>query len=224
MKTTTDGSNPSSTTPSTRTFKKVVLGIALVISVALIVGFVWWPKSLTDLGKHENMVTAGVYEHWQAGDIVALVRHAERCDRSTNACMGPADGITQVGSDTAVIVGKAFNALGMDKTDVMSSPLHRTAQTSFSMFGKASPDAAWLSSCEHAMLDSVLSHKTPHRNMVLVTHSGCMSTLEKELGYAHAKTSEYTSTVFVSIGADGQPKVLGFINYQDWPSTLNKKP
>jgi phosphohistidine phosphatase SixA len=224
VKTTTDGSTSSSTAPNAQRFKKIVLGAVLILCVALIVGFVWWPRSLTDLGKHENMITAGVYSHWQAGDVVALVRHAERCDRSSNPCMGPADGITQAGSDTAVVLGKAFNRLGMSNTDVMSSPLQRTVQTSFSMFGKASPAQAWLSTCEHAMLDNLLSHKTPHRNMVLVTHSGCISTLEKELGFTHAKTSEYASTLLVSIGPDGKPKVLGFINYPDWASTLDKRP
>ncbi|MEA9976874.1 MULTISPECIES: histidine phosphatase family protein [unclassified Pseudomonas] len=170
------------------------------------------------------MMTSDVYSHWQQGDIVALVRHAERCDRSANPCLGPEDGITKAGSDTAALVGKAFNRLGMANTDVMSSPLHRTQQTSFAMFGKASPDEEWLAKCEHAMLDDLVAHKTAHRNMVLVTHSGCISTLEKELGFAHPKTSEYASTLFVSISADGHPKVLGLINYQDWEATLNKKP
>ncbi|MEB0039914.1 MULTISPECIES: histidine phosphatase family protein [unclassified Pseudomonas] len=224
MKTSTDVSTPSLKTPNANTLKKAVFATVLVLCIVLVMGFVWWPKSLTDLGKHENMITAGVYSHWQQGDIVALVRHAERCDRSSNPCLGPADGITQAGSDTAVLVGKAFNRLGMSNTDVMSSPLHRTAQTSFAMFGKASPNQEWLVNCEHAMLDNVLTHKTAHRNMVLVTHSGCMSALEKELGFPHAKTSEYASTFLVSIGADGRPKVLGFINYQDWASTLDKKP
>ena len=224
MKTTADVAKPSLPAHDPHRLKKVVVGVVLACSAVLVMGLVWWPKPLTDLGQHENMITAGVYNHWQAGDVVALVRHAERCDRSSHTCLGSMDGITQAGSETAVIVGKAFSKLGMSNTDVMSSPLHRTAQTSFAMFGKASPDEAWLSSCEHEMLDSVLSHKMAHRNMVLVTHSGCMSALEKELGFAHAKTSEYSSTLLVSIGADRQPKVLGFINYQDWASALDKKP
>lgn len=204
--------------------KKWVIGAAVVLIVVLVMGFLWWPKSLINLGKNDNMTTAGVYSRWGAGDVVMLVRHAERCDRSSHPCLGPADGITRIGNESATELGKALKTLGMSKTDVLSSPLHRTAQTAFAMTGKTAADQDWLVNCSQSMLDNVLAHKTAHRNLILVTHSDCISKLEAQLGYTHVATSEYTSALLVSVGPDNKPNILGFINVQDWQSTQDKKP
>jgi phosphohistidine phosphatase SixA len=205
-------------------FKKLALSALVAVGIALILGFFWWPLSLTNLGTDDKMTTSGAYSRWEAGDVVMLVRHAERCDRSSHPCLGPADGITRAGSETAVALGKALGTLGMSKTDVLTSPLHRTVQTAFSMTGKASVEQEWLVNCEQTMLNDIMAHKVAHRNLVLVTHSGCISNLESQLGFTHAPTAEYTSALLISIGADHQPKPLGYINVQDWQATLDKKP
>ena len=223
--TTTPVVTPTPAKPKAKTRrKKQVLWAVVALAVLLIAGFGVWQKSPPNLGKGDSMKAAGVYARWDAGDIVVLVRHAERCDRSSNPCLGPADGITRLGSDTAAELGKAFMTMGMSNADVFSSPLTRTAQTSLYMFGKASAEQDWLVNCETSMLQDVVAHKTPHRNLVLVTHSGCISKFEHQLGFKHAATSEYSSALFVSVGTDGKPNVLGIVNVQDWPSVLNKKP
>ncbi|WP_397448289.1 histidine phosphatase family protein [Pseudomonas sp. NA-150] len=199
--------------------------MAFLIVVAVVVGFTLWPKSIANLGKNNQMATLGVYSQWQAGNVVVLVRHAERCDRSSNPCLGPADGITRVGNDSGIEAGVGFKNLGLSNTDILASPLHRTAQTATAIFGKAVPEQDWLVSCESGnMLTDIVAHKVDHRNLVLVTHSGCIGGLEKQLGYPHADTAEYTSSLFISLGTDKQPKILGLINVQDWPATLNKQP
>jgi phosphohistidine phosphatase SixA len=208
-------------------FKKVALVAVLLLIVVLSAGFIWWPKSLVNLGRDDNMTTAGVYSQWEAGDVVLIVRHAERCDRSSHPCLGPADGITQVGKDTAVALGKALNTLGMSRTDTFTSPMTRTVQTANAMFGKATVEQAWLVDCEQSpqiMLTNVLTHKMPHRNLVVVTHSGCISKLEKQLGFPHAPSTEYTSSLFLSLGSNNKPTALGFLNVEDWQSVLDKKP
>lgn len=169
------------------------------------------------------MAAAGVFERWQAGNVVVLVRHAERCDRSSNPCLGPADGITRMGSTAAANVGKAFQAMGMENTDIMNSPLTRTTQTARYMFDKQSVSQEWLATCGDTMRDDVLAHKVAHRNLVLVTHSGCISDFESQMGFKHARSSEYGSALFVSVGAGGQPQVLGILNAQDWQSVLDKR-
>jgi len=214
---------PSGVLDSAR-FKKLALSAIITLVLALIMGFFWWPKSLTNLGTDDKMTTSGAYSSWEAGDVVMLVRHAERCDRSGHPCLGPADGITRVGSDTAVELGKALRTLGMSKTDVLTSPLHRTAQTAFSMMGKAIVEQEWLVNCEQSMINDIVAHKIAHRNLVLVTHSGCIGNLEKKLGFTHTPTAEYTSALLISIGPDHQPKPLGYMNVQDWQATLDKKP
>lgn len=202
---------------------KQLATVAAVMVVLLISGFTSWPTSTLNLGDGGHMAAAGVFERWQAGNVVVLVRHAERCDRSSNPCLGPADGITRMGSTAAANVGKAFQAMGMENTDIMNSPLTRTTQTARYMFDKQSVSQEWLATCGDTMRDDVLAHKVAHRNLVLVTHSGCISDFESQMGFKHARSSEYGSALFVSVGAGGQPQVLGILNAQDWQSVLDKR-
>jgi phosphohistidine phosphatase SixA len=213
---------PTKRVTTTPFIKRFATAVAVVVAL-LITGCALWPKSPLNLGDGEHMAAAGVFERWQAGDVVVLVRHAERCDRSSNPCLGPADGITGIGSDAAANVGKAFQAMGMKNTDVLNSPLTRTAQTARYMFGNESVSQEWLATCGQTLRDDVSAHKVAHRNLVLVTHSGCISDFESQMGFKHAPSSEYASSLFVSINAAGQPQVLGIVNAQDWQSVLDKR-
>nr|WP_223484314.1 histidine phosphatase family protein [Pseudomonas sp. A-RE-19] len=185
-------------------------------------GFVLWPRSPVNLGTAGPEVTNSLIDRWQAGEVVVLVRHTERCDQSSNPCLGPPDGITRVGSDAATAVGQGFMHLGMAQTDVLSSPATRTVQTSHYMFGQDAVTQEWLAICGETMRNDVVKNKHAHRNLVLVTHSGCISDFEAQTGFEHAKTSEYGSALFVAI-ADGQPQVLGIVNATDWHSLLSGK-
>jgi phosphohistidine phosphatase SixA len=207
---------------TSRLIKLVAVAATLVIA-ALVMGFVWWPRSPVNLGTAGSEVTSNLVHRWQAGEVVVLVRHAERCDRSSNPCLGPADGITRVGSDAATAVGQGFMHLGMAQTDVLSSPATRTAQTSHYMFGKDAVTQEWLASCGKTLRHDVVAHKHAQRNLVLITHSGCISDFEAQAGFEHAATSEYGSSLFVRIAADGQPQVLGVMKATDWHSLLNGK-
>jgi phosphohistidine phosphatase SixA len=201
-----------------------IISLSAVLVVAILVtGFVLWHRSPTDLGNAGAKAQAELIRHWQAGEVVVLVRHAERCDRSSNPCLGPSDGITQLGSQSAAAVGQGFVRLGMAQTDVYTSPVTRTEQTAHYMFGKAAATQEWLASCGSTLRNDVVAHKIPHRNTVLVTHSGCISDFEKQTGFQHASTSEYSSSLFVSIDGDGQLQVLGILNDVDWHSLLSAK-
>jgi phosphohistidine phosphatase SixA len=212
---------PSTPIRTSRFFKLVSLLAALII-IVLVTGFVLWPRSPVNLAAAGTEASARLLHRWQAGEVVVLVRHAERCDRSANPCLGPADGITQVGSDAAVAVGQGFLRLGMAQTDVLSSPVTRTAQTSHYMFGKDAITQEWLASCGNTLRNDVVAHKRAHHNLVLVTHSGCISDFEAQTGFQHAAKSEYGSSLFVHISADGQLHVLGVVNANDWHSLLNE--
>lgn len=195
----------------------------LVLVAALVTGFVIWHRSPVNLGSADRQARAELIQRWHAGELVVLVRHAERCDRSSNPCLGPADGITQLGSQSATAVGQGFMRLGMAQTDVFTSPVTRTEQTAHYMFGQEAVTQEWLASCGQTLRDDVIAHKVAHRNTVLVTHSGCISDFEVQTGFKHANTSEYSSSLFASIGSDGQLKVLGILNDADWHSLLSDK-
>lgn len=190
--------------------------VGSVVVVILIGGFLWVTRSPVDLGRAGDATIADWKQAWQAGEVVALVRHTERCDRSDNVCLGPADGITQAGSDSAAAVGKGFVRLGMLQAQVLSSPLTRTVQTARAMFGQEAAAQSWLEVCGPTLRDDVLGHKVAQRNLVLVTHSGCISDFEKQVGYAHAVGTEYGSALFVRINEEGQLKVIGIMNADAW--------
>lgn len=203
--------------------KKILLSVAgiLVIS-ALIAGAVMLPLSPPDLAVGKRLISSGMLADWRAGNLIVVVRHAERCDRSTNPCLGPPDGLTIVGTEAATALGNAFKTLGMEQTDILSSPATRTAQTALFMFGKANLATESLGACTKTLSEQVVEQKVAGRNLILVTHSGCIADFESELGFPHAAGAEYASSFIVSVTPNGSLKVVGIMNAQDWPKALKQ--
>ncbi len=196
--------------------------IATVVAVIVVTGFVLWTKSPTHLANANPSAKAELLKDWQAGEVVALVRHAERCDQSSNPCLGPADGITRFGNESSTAVGQHFMRLGMAQTDVLSSPATRTVQTSHAMFGTDPVSQEWLVTCGKTLRNDVVAHKQAHRNLVLVSHSGCIGDFLADTGFPHAAKSEYGSSLFLRIDTNGQLQVLGIVNPEDWNALQGK--
>ncbi|MPQ87201.1 histidine phosphatase family protein [Pseudomonas sp. MAFF 730085] len=192
----------------------------LVVIALLLTGFLLWPSSPRDLGIGNRLLTSQVLPSWRDGDLIVLVRHEERCDRSSNPCLGPLDGLTVSGSQHAEALGKAFIKLGMEHSDVLASPVLRTAQTSHFMFGKAEFTSSQQAICGAAIGEELLSHKQPGRNLVFVTHSGCIADFEKSLGFPHATFPDYGSALFVRVLANGKFETLGIMNSQAWAAVM----
>lgn len=203
-----------------RRLTRLWLGLA-VIGV-LLAGSMLWPMSPKDLGVGNRLLNSQVLPLWRDGEIIVLVRHEERCDRSTNPCLGPIEGLTTNGSQQAERLGKSFKLLGMEGSDVLASPAIRTAQTLRFMFGKNELTASQYAICGAAMGEELLSHKNPGRNLVFVTHSGCIADLEKTLGFPHAAFPEYGSALFLQVLPNGKLKTLGILKSQDWPVSLKQ--
>ncbi|KTC48909.1 Ais protein [Pseudomonas fluorescens ABAC62] len=206
---------------ASKRLKPLWLGLAVV--AVLLTCALFWPISPRDLGTGDRLMTSDVLPLWRDGDLIVLVRHEERCDRSTNPCLGPVEGVTINGSHDAENLGKAFKSLGMDGTDVLASPAIRTAQTSRFMFGQNEKTAMTASEgavCGKAMGEELLSHKQAGRNLLFVTHSGCIADFEAAHGYPRAKFPDYGSALFVQVLANGKFKVLGIMKNQDWPAAL----
>ena len=204
-------------------FKRLTrLWLGLAVIGMLLAGSMLWPMSPKDLGVGDRLLNSQVLPLWRDGEIIVLVRHEERCDRSTNPCLGPIEGLTINGSQQAERLGKSFKLLGMEGSDVLASPAIRTAQTLRFMFGKneltASPDAV----CGAAMGEELLSQKHPGRNLVFVTHSGCIADLEKSLGFPHAAFPDYGSALFLQVLPNGKLKTLGILKSPDWPVSLKQ--
>ncbi|TFY86796.1 histidine phosphatase family protein [Pseudomonas kairouanensis] len=196
------------------------LGIAVI--GLLLTASLLWPLSPRDLGIGNRLLTSQVLPLWRDGDVIVLVRHEERCDRSTNPCLGPVEGLTINGSQQAEKLGKSFKLLGMDGSDMLASPAIRTAQTLRFMFNKNALTSGQQAVCGAAMGEELLSHKSPGRNLIFVTHSGCIADFEKTLGFPHAAFPAYGSALFVQVLPNGKFKSLGLLNIQDWPLALKQ--
>lgn len=81
---------------------------------------------------------------WRTGNMVALIRHTERCDHSDNPCLDGDRGITVVGRNMAEQLGKFFTELPEVNRRVYTSPVKRTEQTTTAMFGDNHVKADWL--------------------------------------------------------------------------------
>jgi phosphohistidine phosphatase SixA len=181
------------------------------------------PAILPNLAKATAANLIDFKAHWAKGDMIVLVRHAERCDHSSAPCLGPLDGITERGKSAVQNMGLQFQKLGMQNADIYSSPLTRAAQTSGFMFNYASVDQGWLFNCKKTMLTDTLSHKVKGRNLVLVTHSECFAALEKLMDLPASKTRDYGYSLFLTASNDGgRPVVTGFVDATDWQSVVGK--
>ncbi|WP_409298362.1 histidine phosphatase family protein [Pseudomonas sp. KCJK8993] len=197
-----------------------LLGLGLTLLLGL---YLLQPAAVPDLAHGNASGLEALASGWAKGDMIVLVRHVERCDRSNAACLGPADGITDRARAVAVALGARFEQLGLARTDIYNSPLTRTAQTASYMFSKVSSGDNWLFNCKGSMLRDALAHKVAGHNLVLVTHSECMAQLERDLKLA-TPTLGYGAALFVSTDTlDGTPKMLGSIEASDWRS-VNLKP
>ncbi|HFL2188786.1 TPA: histidine phosphatase family protein [Pseudomonas putida] len=199
-----------------------VLCLLLILGVAAA-----WAHARTaipNLGNPHHLQHSGLEAAWAKGSVIVVLRHAERCDRSSGACLGAPSGITVAGSHVAAEVGNGLQHLGLGSADVWASPEVRTRQTAHAMFDKTVPTRGWLNQCDGHFAENALALKRNGRNLVLVSHSGCMERLEQALEVpASATSNSYASALFITQGSDGKAKLLGQIAASEWPSLVDAK-
>lgn len=195
-----------------------------VFSLMLTTTLIWFSTTaqVSDLASGKNLVTSGLVEQWRHGDVVVMIRHAERCDRSANSCLGSPDGITVNGSHAASDVGEGLRRLGLDRTKLIASPLTRTQQTANYIAGQAVVPQGWAGDCNNHFKDAVVAHKIKGENLVLITHSGCIDHFERTMGVpAGERSSEYAEAFFVKMDGKSTPRILGSLNAVQWKSLAN---
>ncbi|WNW12959.1 histidine phosphatase family protein [Pseudomonas sp. DTU_2021_1001937_2_SI_NGA_ILE_001] len=201
------------------TLRKLLRGLAFGVLLLTALAAAWFFSRghVVDLGQRNAWLQSGAYAQWQQGNVIVLMRHAERCDQSSNACLGPADGITVAGTQVAQGVGDGLAQLGLSDALLLASPLTRTRQTANFVFGKEVASAAWAGSCDADFAGSLLANKLRHRNLVLVTHSGCIDHLLRKLNVQPGeRETDYAEAVMVSVNDQGQPHLLGSLKADQW--------
>ena len=200
----------------------MVVGLCLLLALASLTAWASTRTQIVDLGSDNQMRSSGVYKEWSKGAVIVLIRHAERCDRSSNRCLDDPSGITVAGSQSATDVGHGLQQLGLKDADVLSSPQLRTRQTAHFIFGKAVSSEDWVQQCDSDFAKTALAHKSAEHNLVLVTHSGCIDHMERQLNVPGGeRASDYASALFVSVAANGKPRILGQMNAGQWQKLLN---
>lgn len=197
-----------------------------LIAIAVVMALVYYglrPEATPSLVAAWPGSVATLRQSWANGDVVALVRHTERCDRSDNQCLVGEDGITVPGEDAARSLGQQFRRLPLDKASIYHSPVKRTRQTAAAAFGGRSEERRWLrEGCKENLYRDILGNKVPGQNLVLVTHSTCIDRLADEQGGELIvmdihEASSYGVAIFL-LFEQGAPdfSVLGYLYLDQW--------
>jgi len=198
-------------------YKVLVPGLCALLLLAALAAWLSTRTHVMSLGSEQQMLSSGVYAEWAKGKVIVLIRHAERCDRSSNACLDDPTGITIEGSQAAGEVGSGLQRLGLENAEVLSSPEVRTQQTAHFIFGKAIATQDWIGQCDHDFPKAAFNSKRPDYNLVLVTHSGCIDHVERQLKVpGNERGAGYASALFVSMDKQGKARILGQMNANEW--------
>ena len=206
----------------TRNAVGAALGLCMV--VAALTTWLATRTHIVDLGNEQQLSDSGLLQDWAEGAVIVMIRHAERCDRSSEACLNDPSGITVAGRQAATDIGLGLQHLGLGAVDVWTSPEVRTQQTAQAMFGKTIATQDWLNQCDGHFAEDAFALKRKGHNLVLVSHSGCMEQLEQALkAPSSATANSYASALFITRGNDGKTKVLGQMAANEWHTLIDAK-
>lgn len=202
---------------------KLLAGALAVAALAFFVSHFLADPKPADLSKSPFALTSNMLAEWRDGDLIVFVRHLERCSRVDAACMeDKPTGITQRSSATGLEMRAQFAGLGLDATDIYSSPLTRTSQTSALLFAEPTANKDFLYQCKESFVQDALAKKIPGRNLVLVTHSSCMDEVNETLAYSDIDY-EYGAAIFLNVESATEHDILGFVDADDWSKTLEPR-
>ena len=194
----------------------VIPGLLLLTLLALISLFRL--PAMADLSEINGGSKEIVTSSWQRGEVIAVLRHLERCDRVDAPCLRGPEGVTARAQKVASALAVDFSMLGLGKADIYHSPAQRTAETSELLFVGSGEARDWLLDCkeEDALYNRALKEKKPGRNLILVTHSSCIEEFEESLGHS-SDTPDYAATLFlVNSDSTKNSDLLGFVDANDW--------
>ena len=196
------------------------LKVSSVLGVVVAIFLVLEPPAIADLSEENHRYTADLLEDWQAGEIIVVLRHLERCDKYDLPCLTGSEGITARSVEPGLALQEDFQHLGLGNTDIFNSPLLRTAETEAIVFADQGEDRDWLINCHDNLLNDVMANKRPGQNLALVTHSRCIKRFNQALGYAE-ESPGYGAALFFSTADDPKSlQVLGFLDQEDWEMAL----
>lgn len=200
-----------------RNLSRVMIGISFIIAT-VITHYAFASNQIEDLKSNKKLTELGASKDWKNGNVILFIRHEERCDRSSNPCLGPEDGITLLGNQKARETGAMIRSyFKLDNSDIYTSPTTKTVQTSESMLGKSThlPDREAI--CGNDIVEKLQRYKTPNRNFIIVTHSACIKDLINSSNYNGLDSVEYGVLLFARISNSNKIHIFGTLNTGDDP-------
>ena len=167
---------------------------------------------------------------WSNNEVVILIRHTERCDRSNNTCLDGEDGITVKGKQFAQDIGSNLSRISKPQEITRyNSPAKRAHQTANFIFNGYTNDQIWLrKGCAKSLYKNILSHKQISKNLILVTHSTCIKELsdikgKRMLNINFENPNTYGIAVFLKTDSKSEDiQVLGVLFVEQWPELIKR--
>ncbi len=209
--------------PMSRRTRQVTIVAALVILTPIIAVFyrVAFAVGCPDISDDY----AQTRQAWNDGDLIVVMRHAEKCEEeSSNCTAGNNPGLTVDGIVQAKQVGHGLDSLGPGASDTYFSPALRTAMTAHIAVGTDLTEAEWLvKDCRVDLRQKINAHKQNARNLILVTHSSCLNDL---LDPADNPVIEFDSgrdensgiSLLFRDNHDQSMETIGCVLPVDWPA------
>ncbi len=214
--------------------KKIQIYLLGILTLSILLSSLFFLYNNILFPKTSNLLKNKLFSEfsssWSNNEVVILIRHTERCDRSTNTCLDGENGITIKGKHIAQKIGEYLSSIQKrQEITHYNSPAKRAHQTANFIFNGHTDDQNWLrKDCENSLYKNILSHKLTSENLVLVTHSSCMKDFSDAEGKRMLKikfgdSNTYGIAVFLKVNSDTNDiQVLGTLLAKQWPELIKK--
>jgi hypothetical protein len=203
-------------------YKRVLLFSLLPFSFISLMFLLLQQPVLTDLSDNNQAEVTSLISSWENGEVIAIIHHLESCEGGDIQCWNTQDGITKQSLGVGYALAEDLQILGLHKADIYYSPQQRTEETSRVLFAHEGVADESLAQCsaDKQLLNAAMEYKRAERNLIFVVYGDCITEFQKNLG-APRDTPDYATTLFaVNRSLGSKPRLVGFVNAEDWQSTF----
>lgn len=150
---------------------KFICTLAILILAVIIL--VWMVRTPTIIDMHYVSTLSKKYP------IIFLIRHGERCDRSSNVCLSYPTGITEKGAYKVQEYGNVFNKI-FSPYVIYATDTVRTIQTAKYFSGGEELIIPDIYTCSDNATSKLKEYSSKNKVTVIFTHNHCLSRIAKK--------------------------------------------
>ena len=149
-----------------------------------------------------------------------ILRHAIKCDDAEPGCAKNNEALTAAGERQAMEIGNGVRRTLGGRYTVHHSSMVRTRDTALLAFHKSTGDPGISKPCLPGFADHIRNLPVT-TNMILVTHSSCIDSLEnadgeRHLGFKSGNDDHFGIAAFMEQSETGSLRVIGCVWPHDW--------